>query len=380
MKILHVSIASAFTEGMSYQDNLLTNQNVRDGHDVTLIADCNKFVDGRIVYTPPEDRILENGIHLIRVEYKKIINNFVSSKIRCVPRLYGMIEKIAPDVILFHGVAGWELKTMAKYKKHHPMVRLYIDSHEDLKNSGTNIISRIFIYRIFNRVLAKIVTPYTDKFLYVAYECVLFLKKFYNIPNNKMEYYPLGGIVFDDDERLEKRQRIRDELKLKEDDILLIHSGKMDKLKRSEEIIKAFHKVTDDKLHLILIGSIDNDVKPMLETLFRLDTRVQYLGWKSANVLMEYLCACDLYVQPGGQSATMQNALCCGCAVALYPHESHKYLLKDNAFYVETMDDMEALFSDILVHRNKLHELQMKDYAIAKEVLDYKILAKRLYQ
>lgn len=379
MKILHICIASAFTEGMSYQDNLLSEQNLRDGHDVTVISDCHKFVQGRLVYTPPEDLILDNGLHLIRVEYKKIINNFVSSKIRCVPNLYDMITKIGPEVILFHGVAGWELITVAKYKKNHPTISLYIDSHEDFNNSGTNFLSRVLLYRCFNRILTKKALQYTDKILYITYESFQFLKKLYKVPDHKLEYYPLGGIIFGETNRVSIRKKIRKELFIEDDEIILLHSGKMDKLKRTEDIIRAFHKTTDRKLNLILIGSFEEELKSNLEQLVQQDNRIKFLGWKTANELLEYLCACDLYVQPGSQSATMQNALCCGCAVAVYPYISHKWLLNDHAFYIETVEDMITLFNEIINNPNKLHDMQQKGFTLAKEVLDYKVLAKRLY-
>lgn len=379
MKILHICLASSFTEGMSYQDNLLTEQNAKDGHDVTIISDCHKYTNGKMIYTPPEDIMLSNGVHLIRLEYKKIINDFISGKIRCVPQLYNIIVEENPDIILFHGVAGWELLTVAKYKKRHPHTRLFLDSHEDFNNSGTNLLSRIIQYKLFNKYLVKKVLPYVEKILCVAYECYDFLKQLYGVPEEKLEFYPLGGVIFDNQIREQKRDRIRKELAIEDDDILLIHSGKMDRLKRTESLLKAFTSLQNNRLKLILIGSMEEESKGDLEKIIISDNRIRFLGWRNANELMDFLCAGDLYVQPGSQSATMQNALCCGCAVAIYPHKSHKFLLKDNAFYISTAEDMIDIFNKILKDRNILKEMQKKDFSIAKEVLDYRNLAKRLY-
>jgi hypothetical protein len=49
MKILHACLASHYTEGMSYQDNLLPDQNAHDGHDVTVISDCYVYQNDRLV-------------------------------------------------------------------------------------------------------------------------------------------------------------------------------------------------------------------------------------------------------------------------------------------------------------------------------------------
>lgn len=379
MKILHICLASAFTEGMSYQENLLINQNIADGHSVTILADCHKYHNGALIKTIPEDIVLSNGVHLIRVEYDKIINTFISGKIRKVSKLFDMIEQETPDVILYHGVVGWELLSVARYKREHPSIKLYLDSHEDFNNSGTNIISRVFQYRILNRILVKKVTPYIEKILCISYECFDFLRKMFDIQDELLEYYPLGGVVFDNNERLNKRDKIRKELGLDDYDILLIHSGKMDALKRTEELLTAFSKINNHKLHMILIGSMDNAVKERLEVLISQDHRIRFLGWKSSEELLEYLCACDLYMQPGSQSATLQNALCCGAAAAVFPYESHKYLLDNSAFYINTSDDIMEVLDAISKDYKLLINMKKKSFSIACKILDYKVLAKRLY-
>ncbi|MCQ4822974.1 hypothetical protein, partial [Eubacterium callanderi] len=49
MKIVHVGLTAYFTEGMSYQDNLLTEQNIKDRHEVIYITDCQQYLNGKTV-------------------------------------------------------------------------------------------------------------------------------------------------------------------------------------------------------------------------------------------------------------------------------------------------------------------------------------------
>ena len=107
-------------------DNLLSEQNVKDGHIVTIVSDCYKFENGVLVHTATETEILSQNLTLIRLDYDKILNSFISSKIRKVSALSDLIRKIAPDVILYHGCCGYELLTAAKYKEHHPKIKLYV--------------------------------------------------------------------------------------------------------------------------------------------------------------------------------------------------------------------------------------------------------------
>lgn len=379
MKILHICIASNYTEGMTYQENILPDQNARDGNEVTVISNCSKFEYGAIVAASPEDKILSNGIRLIRLPYDKIIGSTITNKVRKITPLYQCIQEQAPNVILFHCVCGMEILTVARYKKAHPQVRLYVDSHADANNSAHSWLSLNVLHKIFYKYLLKRALPYIDKLFYISPEGKDFLSENYSVSENEMEFYPLGGIVFDNDAYYEKRARIRTQLELDDDDILLVHSGKLDELKRTEDILKAFAAAPSTKMKLVVIGSIPENMVERLEPLIAEDERVDYVGWKNAEELMDYLCACDMYLQPGSQSATMQNAMCCRCALMLYPHKSHIPYLNENGFYVKTVEDMINVFSEISLHPKQLYEMSNRSLKIAKGMLDYKELAARLY-
>jgi glycosyltransferase involved in cell wall biosynthesis len=379
MKIILIGLASRFTEGMTYQDNLLANQLKADGNEVIIIAECYKFHNGVIIRTEEEDKVLDNGIRLIRLKYRNFLGEFISGKVRAVKELNVILENERPDIIFHHGLQSYELLTVARYKKNHPSVKLYVDSHEDFHNSATNFLSKHILHRMYYKYIIQRSLPHIDKVFCVAYENFDFLKQLYNVPDDIMEFYPLGGIVPDENVRQEKRKEIRKELMLSEQDTLVIHSGKMDKLKRTEEILKAFIQVPSDKIKLILIGSLSDEVGNRVEELISSDQRIVFLGWKKGTELMDYMCAGDLYIQPGSQSATMQNAICCGCVAALYPYESHKYLLGDGVFYIDTIEDMKNLFKDILDNPREFERKRAKTDKIAREVLDYKVLASRLF-
>lgn len=379
MVILHIGLVSSFTEGMSYQDNMLTAINAADGHDVTFISDCNRFVDGKLTETEEEDIITEDGIRLIRLKYDLIINKFISSKFRKIKKLYSIIESIRPDVILFHGAAAFEIINVAKYAKRNPSVKLYVDNHADINNSGTSWLSLNILHKLFYRLCNKIALKNIDKIFYLSEESKEFLLNIYRIPKDKLEFYPIGGIIFSDQERLKKRKEKRLELKLSNEDILLVHSGKMDKFKRTEDIIKAFSKINSKNLKLVIIGSFTDDVKEIVEPLINENENIFYLGWKDSKELSKYLCASDLYIQPGGQSATMQNAICCGSPIAIFPHKSYKFFLNGNGYFIETIDDMIKVFNDIILYPEKIKIMSDNSIKFAHEILDYKKLASRLY-
>lgn len=380
MKILHICLASSFTVGLTYQENILADINREDGNDVLIVADCSKYKSGKLVNTQEETTILGNGVKLIRLKYDFIITRFISSKIRKSKQLINVIDEFAPDVILHHGLASYELITVAKYKAKHPNVRYYADSHLNYENSARNILSKYILHRIIYKYFIYKALPFIDKIFYVGYDDLIFIKQIYHINDMFLEYLPLGGIIINRVERANNNIIIRDKYGIPKRDYILIHSGKMDNAKRSLEIVNAVHNIQDARIHLFLIGmmppDIQNDIMPIIES----DKRISFLGWKSAPDLLKYLCACDLYIQLGSVSATLQNAICCWSAVATYPHIAYKHLFGDDVFYIQTADDIEKLLHKILRDKNILYEKRMKSFKLAQEILDYKKIAARLYR
>lgn len=381
MKILHCCLSCFYIDSYNYQENVLPYQNKLDGHDVMILASTETYINNKSLgYIDPSEYHNENNILVKRVPYRYFPIKFVSRKARSYLGVSKIIESFVPDVILFHGLCGYELLTVAKYKQAHPKVKLYADCHEDYNNSGRNFLSKYILHKLFYKSILKKALPYIDKIFYVGYECVQFITEMYGIPESMLEYYPLGGVLIGGEEREKKRNYIRSLHGVAQTDILLVHSGKMNKDKKTVELVKALHDTTTKNLKLLILGLMTNDVAEEVMPIMEKDDRMTYLGWKSGNELMDYLCASDLYVQPGSQSATMQNALCCGSAAALFPHKSHKYLLGESVFYIKNAEDMKKLFSDIAEKPELLEAKRKMSNKIAKEKLDYKALAARLYR
>lgn len=381
MKIVFLGLASTYTPGLTYQDNYLCTQTLADGHAVTYLSNPEKFVNGEIVETGAEDTVLPDGLHLIRLPYVKLGLNIVTKKFRAFRGVYDILEREKPDLIFCHNLQYWSVRDVVRYKKDHPAVKFYADTHTDYNNSGTNWLSLHVLHRIFYRHLVRLVPPYLDRYFYVADECRQFSHEVYGIPNEKMEFYPLGGTLLSDGEYAAIRAKRRAELGLGENDRLYIHSGKLDALKRTDELLRAFSAVDDPHAVLAVIGSIPREREAVLLPLIAADKRIRYLGWKSGEELQEYLCAADLYCQPGSQSATMQNALCRYCPVMLYPHPSHTVDYdRGEVLWVKTQVDMEAVFRSLAADPAQLAPLRENAERLARELLDYRKLAARLYE
>lgn len=377
MNILHVGLVGPSNEEMSYQGAILPKENKAAGHDVTVIRSCYKWSQDRVVKVPEEDTIID-GIRYIRLSYDKIISEMVTEKIRKSKKLKSYLKEIKPDVILNHDVETFELLTVARYKKNNPNIKLYVDNHSDSNNSATNWISMNFLHKMFYGMIIRQSITYIDKILCISYEAIDFLKKVHKIQDNILEFYPLGGTIISMEEKMKYRNEKRSELSFSEKDIIFCHSGKMDYKKRTFELILNFVKVKNPNFKLIIVGVFTEDVEKKVIPLINDDDRIINLGWKNANELIEYIAASDLYVQPGSQSATMQNSLCVGTPVLFDNVKSHEAFMHGNAFAINNYDDMEIIFNQISENPDILSKMSVKAYDLAKDLLDYRKLAERI--
>lgn len=386
MKIVHLCLSSSYVDGYAYQENILPKLNKEDGHEVLIIASTEAFINNQSLgYVQPRKYTTEFGVSIIRLPYENVVCDFVTRKIRKYQNLYEYLEQFMPDVIMSHSVTFASIIDVVKFKKNYPKVKFYADTHAATYNSGKNWISLNVLHRIIYKYYIKKAIPYIDRFLYVGEEERMFAIANYSIPPNIMEFYPLGGIVPSNEEYCSLRKKYRMELGLNEKEMLLVHSGKMDPLKKTDMLLKAFRDANCKNLKLVLIGSITNETKfkgfsKSVKNLIDTTKNVLFLGWKTPEELRGYLCACDLYCQPGSVSATMQNAVCCFCPIMSYPHLSYKPYDYGNIIWVNDEDDIRNSFIDVYNNRYKLNELANKSIKCAKELLDYKVLARRLYK
>lgn len=382
MKILHLCLANFYIDRYNYQENILPRINREDGHEVLILASTETFVDNmRLGYVESSEYATEYGVPIKRLSYAKIGTHFTTIKIRKYPHLYEEIAAFAPDVILSHGLSYWSVLDVIRYKKDHPEVKLYADTHTAAYNSGMNWLSLHVLHRIFYKYLIRKALPYLEKYFYIGEAERLFSLRHYGVPESLMEFYPLGGTLLPEEEYRAVRARRRAELELAENVPLLVHSGKLTASKKTDALLRAFAAVPELNARLAVLGSIPEDRKSLLLSLIEADKRVSYLGWKSGEELQEYLCACDLYCQPGGVSATMQNAVCRSCPILSYPHEVYtKDFDYGNFLWVKTEEDMADAFRLIQREPERLAELEEGSRRCARELLDYRKLAARLYE
>lgn len=380
MKIVHLCVSCFYIDGYRYQENELIREHVRQGHDVTVIASTETFVDNmNLGYVKPSSYTGQEGAKVIRLAYSGPFPARVQQKLRMHKGIYKLLQDIQPDVIMFHGLCGWELLTAARYKKRNPRTLFYVDSHEDAHNSARSFFSKHVLHGLYYKSIIKASLPQIEKVLCISLETMDFCRKQYGIPDEKLEFFPLGGQLARDPQYSEVRARVRQDYGVAEDEVLFVQSGKFDwKRKMLVESLRAFSKTTDPKLRFFVAGILSESLKDEVEQLIAADPRTRFLGWKTAEDLYDLLCAADVYVQPGSQSATMQLSLCARCAVLLDDVPSHVPFVDGNGWKINDIQGLEDAFLSFEASKDKIGTMSRKSFSIAEQLLDYERMAQRL--
>ena len=83
MKITHLSFVSTFSDGYSYQENILPLYHKKLGHEVSVITSQQVYnEEGELCFTGKTEYLNEYGIPVLRLKYKKPVKTKKISKIR----------------------------------------------------------------------------------------------------------------------------------------------------------------------------------------------------------------------------------------------------------------------------------------------------------
>ncbi len=308
-KIVHISLDSLFTDGWSYQDQLLTKYHKKMGLEVTDITSHWINDDkGNIIWDDRNEYVNADGVKVVRLRIKG--KEKFDRKFKRFDGLYEALEKEALDFLFIHGVNFQDVTTIVKYLKKHPDVVVYADNHGDFSNSATNWVSKNILHKIIWRYYAKKLIPFTKKFYGVMPSRVDFLRDIYGIPEQMLELLVMG---VDDEEvvkanSLETRKSIRQQYNIAEDDILVITGGKIDIPKRQTvTLMKAIKALDNPKVKLIVFGSVVDELKDAVNA--QCSDRVQYIGWIDSNKTLLYYGASDLVVFPGRHSVFWEQVV-----------------------------------------------------------------------
>ena len=368
------------TDGLTYQENIITKYHRRMGLAVTIIASQYEWNhEGKSSFTDRTYYRNSDDVKVIRLPVKK---GTVDSRLKVYPDLYKTVEAEQPEILFIHSCQFLDIITLARYAKKHPDVRVYMDNHVDYSNGVHGWLSKNILHKGLWRFCVHQIEPYVTRFYGVLPTRVDILKELYALPAEKCSLLVMGA----DDEMVQRaaqpevRSHIRKQYGIAEDDFLVVTGGKIDAYKTQTLLLmKAVQKISHEKVRLIVFGSVANELKERVQALAD-GKKVQYIGWVQAKDSYDYFAAADLVVFPGRHSVFWEQVTAQGIPMLVkdWPGTHHVDLGGNVQFLKQdSVDEIKDAIERLVDHLEEYR--RMKSVALEKGMheFSYAEIAKR---
>lgn len=231
--------------------------------------------------------------------------------------LFGRLRRDHYDALLVHAwnsPAIWLAVLGAKLSGGKVLLRGESPWNQEAGKSGPR--------HLLKRAALKIFFAMIDGFLYIGEENRRFYLH-YGIPERKLFFTPYAvenSRFFKEEDRLRgERARVRAELGLSKDAIVLLSVGKLIHKKRHMDLLRAYENVPGPDKTLVIVG--EGESRHSLEKYVteRGLKNVQFAGFVGQTDISRYYAAADIFVLPSGVGETwglvVNEAMCFGLPV-----------------------------------------------------------------
>ena len=343
-RVVHLCLTGPFSDGFTYQDNLLSKYHKRMGFETILIAPKYRHAkNGGVEYFDKADYENEFGVRVIRLDNDQ--NRPVTYRFRTYKQLSSLLEELHPDYLFVHGCQFIDAKTVSKYMKNNSdTTKMFVDNHSDDSNSAQNWISRHILHRIIWKHYARLLVPYAEKFWGVLPARVDFLVENYGIPSELCDLLVMGA----DDEEVARasneqlRRKTRSCFGASDDDFLIVTGGKIDRWKTETlDLMRAVCSLQIESVRLLVFGPVVDEIRDDFMELAKHE-RISYVPWANTEESYDYLYAADLAVFPGRHSVYWEEAAGLGVPMLVKRRKGFTHIDKgNNVAYLYSSDEEE---------------------------------------
>lgn len=351
MKIIHCCFGNEhYIDSWGYQQNLLPLYHAKLGHDVVVLASSDafpSFVDAVTINNiKAKGNSYFNGP--VRVERSP---SWFPSRIHFQKAMHLLwrlrIEK--PDIVFFHGGMNLSILSCVRYRRSHPDSTLFIDSHADSMNVNPNRLYRFLFLKIYWSSIHQYCQKYIDKYFGVTSGRCSFLVDYFHIKESRIQLLPIGADVDSAREISESSAELRQKFGFDNDDIIIVHGGKMDPRKGTVDLIAAcriLHQELNRRIKVVLFGKVQDSriTQALSDDIFVYD-------WLSRRQVLELFKFADLAVWPIHHTTLIEDCVASGLP----------YLIR------KTMTTSHLILPDFYLERGDVDELRAKIAVFLKE-------------
>jgi len=352
-RIIHIS--PVFWDEWAYQENILTQDQAKAGHEIIVIS-SKKSISS---YRKEDFKLLDYFVGDVRVIRLEFLFNFLN-RFFLYRNLLKTLIKYEPQIIMVHGVQMLSLLQIIQYKKINPQCKIYGDFHADIEISGSNWISRIIIHRLIWRAVINFSFKYFEEIYYTRPSVKEFSSMMYSIDQNLLIPLYLGSDYpnVNSEIRNDIKSDFRRMLKISSDSFVLVTGGKIDEKSDLVNFIKCLsNSFFDDKLHLVIFGKVHESYSKELLKFKNDNFQIHFLNWLNRDQVYECFIASDIVFFLGRHSVLWEQAIGSGNPVILKYKENREYLDQNNNIHFIFSEHNYELIKTIRLLRMKQNYL-----------------------
>ena len=292
------------------------------------------------------------------------------------PDIIQRIEEYNPDKIV---VFGWSFKShlsVLKYFKGKVPIYFRGDSHLLTKQSSfKNLIRRLYLNWIYRNVDYPIAVGSNNKEYY----------KWVGFKEENIFFAPHAinesRFVVYTDELKRKVADFKSELKIPEQHIVFLYTGKFEYRKNLQTLIQAKLNLKDQPCTLLMVGNGPDE--EMLKNMASTDPNIRFVGFMNQSQMPMIYRSADVFVLPSVSETWglgINEAMNCGLAIiASDKVGSAVDLITNNGYIFEAVnsDMLSVKMKELIQHNNILMEMKeksiinIKDWSINKLVVNF---------
>lgn len=381
MKILHWD--EMFHPNFGYQINVLTKFQAMQGHEVIIMSADNidhhpkfsSFGFNDDVAKADREFSEKYGIKIIRVPWYRVVSGRTIYK-------RGYIKKIIDvdaDVIMCHTNDTLSAMTIAlSHKKiNKPIV---FDNHmlEMASNNPLRNVFRLFFQKVITPIIIK------EDWTVIRTQDDNYVNKYLGIPESQTPFISFGSDTTLFYPSIEEKNKFRKENNIKEDDFVVVYTGKLDEPKDGVLLATTLKEKFKTKKNVVavIVGNAEGDYGQKVEEIFNeSENRIIRFNTQKYPDLPQFYQAADLCVFSRQSSLSFYDAQACGLPVLSEDnHINVKRCSHNNGFTFKagSVDSFrEGIIKCVNMDENSYAEISENAYNFVKDKYNYKTIAKQ---
>lgn len=331
MRIVHVSAYYIEDLAKGYQVFELVREHISDGHEVHIVTSNqnignknyieNAIKTGKITTNLPELSTADSGAIIHRLSpLFKVTGRLWWKKFKST------LIDLQPNYIIVHNILEFQTLRLLFFAEelNCPIV---FDDHTTI-----NLVRRDFFgklaYWIFRSFFADYLYSKASSIVGISDSCTKVLNKQFGLKGEKITMIPLGcntKIYYPD---INKRKIYRENIRIGNDEILIVYTGKVYDEKKVHLIISALNDkmFQGNKIAIQIVGTVYNDYKEFLTSEIENSThRVILTPNVNHEELSKIYNSADICVWPAHTTTSTLDASACGSPIICSDYKKERY-------------------------------------------------------